>query len=175
MDNDQPAAAHASALFGPIQQRPDGTLYRTCSSTGANEPNESRSELRRTAIQRGEPQPQFIEPSAGEKEGGLNDLQAQAQQVPPDTATPHAAGPTEAIPGPTDFPSPQAAGPNVVCHAPGDRCLGCDHYYGKAAECKYKDVAGSTPRTDAFSSALYNESCSAAAGMGGRDLSPEEG
>lgn len=25
----------------------------------------------------------------------------------------------------------------VICHAPGERCLGCDHYHGKAPECKY--------------------------------------
>lgn len=25
----------------------------------------------------------------------------------------------------------------VVCHAPGDTCAGCDHYYGKAAKCRY--------------------------------------
>lgn len=28
---------------------------------------------------------------------------------------------------------------NRVCHAPGDRCLGCDHYYGKASVCEYAD------------------------------------
>ena len=27
-----------------------------------------------------------------------------------------------------------------VCHAPGDRCHGCEHYQGKAAECKYKSM-----------------------------------
>jgi hypothetical protein len=26
---------------------------------------------------------------------------------------------------------------NRVCHAPSDRCLGCDHYYGKSAVCRY--------------------------------------
>lgn len=35
-----------------------------------------------------------------------------------------------------------------VCHAPGDKCLGCPHYHGKADVCEY---AGSTdtPVTDA--------------------------
>src|SRR3990167_1024868 len=34
---------------------------------------------------------------------------------------------------------PTRSGPNtnVICHAPGEKCLGCDHYYGKAAVCKY--------------------------------------
>ena len=27
-----------------------------------------------------------------------------------------------------------------VCHAPGDKCLGCDHYYGKADKCKYEEA-----------------------------------
>ena len=26
------------------------------------------------------------------------------------------------------------------CHAPGDKCLGCDHYYGKADKCKYEEA-----------------------------------
>ena len=25
----------------------------------------------------------------------------------------------------------------MVCHAKGDRCLGCDHYHGKAKKCIY--------------------------------------
>lgn len=25
----------------------------------------------------------------------------------------------------------------VLCHAEGDRCLGCDHYHGKASVCSY--------------------------------------
>ncbi len=32
----------------------------------------------------------------------------------------------------------------ITCHAPGDRCLGCDHYYGKADVCQY---AGASPAT----------------------------
>lgn len=24
-----------------------------------------------------------------------------------------------------------------ICHSPSDRCLGCDHYYGKSDVCKY--------------------------------------
>lgn len=28
----------------------------------------------------------------------------------------------------------------IVCHAPGDTCLGCDHYHGEAERCKYADV-----------------------------------
>mgnify|MGYP001561033942 FL=1 len=37
---------------------------------------------------------------------------------------------------------PTQSGPNtnVICHAPGETCLGCDHYYGKAAVCKYADI-----------------------------------
>ena len=26
----------------------------------------------------------------------------------------------------------------VVCHASGDRCHACDHYYGRAESCKFK-------------------------------------
>lgn len=29
------------------------------------------------------------------------------------------------------------------CHAPGDRCHGCDHYWGKADICRYAQAAGS--------------------------------
>jgi hypothetical protein len=29
-----------------------------------------------------------------------------------------------------------------VCHAPGDRCLACPHYYGKADVCKYAPAPG---------------------------------
>ena len=29
---------------------------------------------------------------------------------------------------------------NVVCHAEGDTCLGCDHYYGKADICEYAPI-----------------------------------
>jgi hypothetical protein len=42
-----------------------------------------------------------------------------------------------------------------VCHAPGDRCLACPHYYGKADVCKYAPAPGEkpqlsdTPRMDA--------------------------
>ena len=25
----------------------------------------------------------------------------------------------------------------IICHAPGDQCLNCDHYKGKADECLY--------------------------------------
>lgn len=25
----------------------------------------------------------------------------------------------------------------IVCHADGDRCLGCDHYYGKSDKCEF--------------------------------------
>jgi hypothetical protein len=25
----------------------------------------------------------------------------------------------------------------ILCHAPGDKCLGCDHYHGKSARCAY--------------------------------------
>jgi len=32
-----------------------------------------------------------------------------------------------------DEPQPM----KIVCHAPGDRCGGCDHYHGKAPVCKY--------------------------------------
>jgi hypothetical protein len=37
-----------------------------------------------------------------------------------------------------------------VCHAPGDRCFGCEHYQGKAAECKYKGAAQSGVPVNAF-------------------------
>lgn len=69
------------------------------------------------------------ESSAPEKEGGQA-IQTHAQEVPPDTATPGSAG--------------------VMCHAPGDKCLGCDHYYGEAAKCKYKSDGpdAPTPRTE---------------------------
>jgi hypothetical protein len=30
--------------------------------------------------------------------------------------------------------------PGVVCHAKGDRCLGCAHYHGKATECEFKQL-----------------------------------
>ena len=29
------------------------------------------------------------------------------------------------------------AAPSIICHAPGDRCLGCAHYHGKATVCEY--------------------------------------
>ena len=29
---------------------------------------------------------------------------------------------------------------NVVCHAEGETCLGCDHYYGKADICEYAPI-----------------------------------
>lgn len=35
--------------------------------------------------------------------------------------------------------------PRVVCHAPGDRCLGCDHYKGEAPVCKYAEPASHAP------------------------------
>lgn len=46
----------------------------------------------------------------------------------------------------------------IVCHAPADKCCGCDHYHGKATHCQY-DVSptvkesltaqlNDTPRTD---------------------------
>jgi len=38
----------------------------------------------------------------------------------------------------------------VVCHADSERCLGCDHYHGKADVCKYAPaLQGATPMTDA--------------------------
>lgn len=39
------------------------------------------------------------------------------------------------------------AGPNDtrICYAPGDRCQGCEHYYGRAPECKYKPEQNGTP------------------------------
>lgn len=36
---------------------------------------------------------------------------------------------------PASHPTPAAEG--IVCHAPGERCHACPHYYGKAAVCKY--------------------------------------
>lgn len=47
--------------------------------------------------------------------------------------------------------TPIRSGPNinVTCYAPGDECLGCDHYYGKAPECKYKEPAPNTAATQA--------------------------
>ncbi len=44
---------------------------------------------------------------------------------------------TDSAPAPAA--SPTRSGPNtdVICFAPGDRCAGCDHYYGKAKRCKY--------------------------------------
>ncbi len=27
--------------------------------------------------------------------------------------------------------------PFIICHAPSERCFGCDHYRGKTAVCKY--------------------------------------
>lgn len=39
--------------------------------------------------------------------------------------------------------APEPAGEiAIVCHAPGERCLGCDHYHGKAPVCKYAAPAG---------------------------------
>ena len=32
----------------------------------------------------------------------------------------------------------------VVCHASGDRCHACDHYYGRAESCKFKSPATSS-------------------------------
>lgn len=32
---------------------------------------------------------------------------------------------------------------SVICHAPGDTCGGCDHYYGKADVCRYAPDADS--------------------------------
>ena len=29
---------------------------------------------------------------------------------------------------------------SIVCHAEGDTCLGCNHYYGKADVCKYAPI-----------------------------------
>jgi hypothetical protein len=33
----------------------------------------------------------------------------------------------------------------IVCHAPGDRCHGCDHYKGKAPVCSFAPSAGGEP------------------------------
>lgn len=30
----------------------------------------------------------------------------------------------------------------IVCHAPGDTCLGCDHYEGNADRCEYETARG---------------------------------
>lgn len=38
--------------------------------------------------------------------------------------------------------------PEVECHAEGDTCHGCDHYYGKAEKCKYAPVDGSLDTRD---------------------------
>lgn len=35
--------------------------------------------------------------------------------------------------------------PKIVCHAEGDRCLGCDHYNGKAPVCIYAPQSASVP------------------------------
>jgi hypothetical protein len=32
----------------------------------------------------------------------------------------------------------------VVCHASGDRCHACDHYYGRAESCEFKPTATSS-------------------------------
>jgi len=34
----------------------------------------------------------------------------------------------------------------VVCHASGDRCHACDHYYGRAESCKFKSPATSSDK-----------------------------
>ena len=26
---------------------------------------------------------------------------------------------------------------SIICHAPGDRCFGCDHYRGRTAVCRW--------------------------------------
>ena len=33
----------------------------------------------------------------------------------------------------------------VICHAPGDKCLGCAHYYGKADRCEYAPAPDAAP------------------------------
>lgn len=35
----------------------------------------------------------------------------------------------------------------IVCYAEGDRCHGCDHYWGRAPECKYKGREASEVET----------------------------
>ena len=40
-----------------------------------------------------------------------------------------------------EWPSLNAAAnkqTDIVCHAPGHKCLGCDHYEGKADRCEYE-------------------------------------
>lgn len=40
----------------------------------------------------------------------------------------------------------EKAGPDErICHAPGEKCCGCPHYYGRAASCVYKDAAPAQP------------------------------
>lgn len=46
----------------------------------------------------------------------------------------------------------------VICHAPGDRCLGCNHYYGKAPVCQYAEPApGEVPESVAAFEDFLNE------------------
>ena len=50
--------------------------------------------------------------------------------------------------------------PKVLCEAPGDRCLGCAHYQGKADRCEHAATpppTGETPRTDARWNELYDQ------------------
>ena len=37
-----------------------------------------------------------------------------------------------------------------VCHAPGERCLGCNHYYGKASVCSYAYTAKEAEENDIY-------------------------
>jgi hypothetical protein len=36
----------------------------------------------------------------------------------------------------------------VVCHASGDRCHACDHYYGRAESCEFKPTATSSDASE---------------------------
>ena len=40
--------------------------------------------------------------------------------------------------------------PAVICHVPGDRCMACPHYYGKAEFCTYKIEADDLEKLQGF-------------------------
>jgi hypothetical protein len=48
-------------------------------------------------------------------------------------------------PSPWSSPDDKHDEQKIVCHAPGDRCHGCDHYKGKAPVCSFAPSAGGEP------------------------------
>ena len=54
------------------------------------------------------------------------------------TTAGHVCDQTTIAPDRRATPAPSAP---VICHAPGDKCFGCDHYHGRAARCSYAPPA----------------------------------